>query len=140
MTLTVKALNKIYEKIIEFSNDMLNKKISRSGKSFKEYYSICSKLFIVDRWIWGSIFASNDEIYYLKVNHPFWKAINSVTQEIHLDNDQIMNTDYNKFLENMNTGMATMSRTYTKNMDYRKIIKAFAYMSVYYMISSKRNR
>ena len=40
----------------------------------------------------------------------------------------------------MNAGMATMSRTYAKNMGYRKIIKAFAYMSVYYLVQSKRDR
>ena len=40
----------------------------------------------------------------------------------------------------MNAGMATMSRTYAKNMGYRKMIKAFAYMSVYYLVQSKGDR
>lgn len=70
----------------------------------------------------------------MKKDHPKWQAIDSVTQEINLDSDETMNNDYNKFIQNMNAGMATMSRTYVKNMGYRKMFKAFAYMSVYYLI------
>ena len=40
----------------------------------------------------------------------------------------------------MNTGMATMSRIYVKNMGYIKMFKAFAYMSIYYLVQSKRDR
>ena len=91
LTVTLEAKNKIFSSILQFANDMLTLKKEQSGKNFKEFYALCSTVFMMDRWLWGASFAPIDDIAYKTRDHPDWKALDKITEEIILDNDVIVN-------------------------------------------------
>lgn len=142
LTVTLEAKNKIYASILQFANEMLTETRDQSGKNFKEFYAICSNVFMVDRWLWGACFAPNDDIYYKTRDHEHWKAIDNITEEIILDNDQIVMRNYKFILDAASAGLGSMSRAFCrdKGMGVRKWVKAAAFASVYYMVGSKRDR
>jgi hypothetical protein len=56
--------------------------------NLKAFYVSCARLYLIDRILWGAVFASKEAIFYTRVeDDPRWQAIAERREEVVLNED-----------------------------------------------------
>ena len=69
----VELISILWSQLSEMEDD------SSSLKKMKEFCGLCSNLYYIDRWIFASFFAPQDDVFYKPLDDPDVKAVQAVT-------------------------------------------------------------
>ena len=81
-------MNAIYDLILADGQNLIEGKSQNNLDTLQKFYTHCGKLYLIDRFVWSSMFSDHDEIFYADVDQdPRWKEIFKRRQEVVLNND-----------------------------------------------------
>lgn len=63
-TLVVHSMNGLYKNIIKDMKGLIDGEIVTRKSNLKTVYILCARLYLIDRFLWGAIFADHNEIFY----------------------------------------------------------------------------
>ena len=87
-TVLLGAFNKAFEMMLKSAVELSEMEDDLSClKKMKEFCGLCSHLYYIDRWIFASFFAAQDDIFYKPLDDPDVKAVQAVTAEYSLGDD-----------------------------------------------------
>lgn len=136
------AFNKEYEKIIRCANELIGETGESCLRKMKEFCGVCSSVYYLDRWVWASFFAAQDDVFYKPVDHPDVQQVQAVTTDVSLGDDATVYNDVTTNLHVIKTFLASASRTGNGKQPFSNsmLLKLGAFLSVYFLRPFRRDR
>lgn len=141
-SLTVQTYNRYLNDLVKFTTVMLsNSNKKPSEEIMREYYIKSSRFYFVDKFLFASMFCDEEDIYYLPEDDPKCQAIDSIRQEISIEDDEKIHALEEEYTEQLSASIGGIKKTQgIQSQGYGKLLSMLACGAYYYIGSNPKFR